>query len=108
MVRELSDLILRRRAKDEGLGLVSVTGVNVTLQFPGEDAYDLSAAVVFVSPFGGEQENRETFRSLLRNASYFQSAMSRNLRLRQTPRIRFEIDDSIRKGDALLEKMEEA
>ncbi len=98
LVRELSNLIIRRRIKDDRLGLVSVTGVKL--------APDLSHAVFTVSPFGTESENKRTWAALADNSNFFQSTLGRNLRLRQTPRITFEQDDSIREGDRILDLIE--
>lgn len=98
MVKELSQLILKRRTKDERIGLVSVTRVDLTP--------DLSYATVFISPFGTEEENRATWHGMVSGLNFFQSTMSRNLRLRQTPHLRLEIDNSIREGDRILGLME--
>ena len=98
MVRELSELIIKRRIKDERIGFVSVTRISL--------APDLSDATVFVSLFGPEQEHKETWRGLLAAVKFFQSELRRSLRLRQTPRIHFELDTSIREGDAILDKIE--
>ncbi len=98
MLRELSRLIMERRTKDEEIGLVSVTAVQLSP--------DMSGAAILVSPFGGDEENEATWKALKRNAHYFQSTMSRNLRLRRTPELRFEIDNSIKEGDRMLDKLD--
>ena len=97
--REISNLIIKQRNKDDRIGLVSVTGVKLTPDF--------STLTVFVSPFGDEEENNETWRALLQHAARFQSETSRNLRLRHTPRIVFKLDTSIKEGDRLLGLMED-
>ncbi len=100
MLREMSNLIIKRRIKDERIGFVSVTGVDV--------AADLSTAVVKVSLFGAQdQENRDTWKGLIENLGWFQSEMGRALRLRQTPRLRYEIDTSIAEGDRILNLIEQ-
>lgn len=97
-MRELSELIIKRRIKDERIGFVSVTRVSL--------APDLSEATVFVSLFGPEEEYADTWRGLLAAARFFQSEVGKSLRMRQTPRLHFEKDDSIREGDAILDKIE--
>jgi ribosome-binding factor A len=98
MVREISELIIKRRIKDERIGFVSVTRVSL--------APDLSEATVFVSLFGPEEEHRDTWRGLTAATGFIQSSLGRSLRLRQTPRITFELDTSIQEGDAILDRIE--
>ena len=62
---------------------------------------------IFVSPFGGEEDNRLTWEALLRRANFFQSEISRNLRLRQTPKLWFKIDNSIKEGDDMYQRLDE-
>ena len=65
MVRELSELIIKRRIKDERIGFVSVTRISL--------APDLSEATVFISLFGPEEEHRDTWRGLTAAVKFFQS-----------------------------------
>ncbi len=99
MVREISSLIIRRRVKDDRIGLISVTGVEL--------APDLSRAQVRVSLFGDVEGNRQTWAALKSHKNFLQSHVSRNLRLRLTPRISFVNDNSIAEGDRLLQIIEE-
>jgi len=98
MARELSQLIIRRRLKDERIGLVSVSRISL--------APDLSTATVFISPFGTEEENRDTWHGMISALKHLQSTVSRNLRLRQTPRLKLEIDTSIKEGDRIIEMID--
>lgn len=98
IVRELSNLIIRRRAKDERLGFVSVTKADI--------APDLSTLTVGVSLFGDRADNNLTWKALQANAGWFQSQLGSLLRMRQTPRLRFEIDTSIAEGDRIIELLE--
>lgn len=95
LVREMAMAIQRSKAKRDGIGLVSVTRVELRP--------DLSEAVFYVSPFGSDKENHETMRSLKNLAGSFQSQIARDLHLRVTPRFRFEIDTSIKEGDRILD-----
>lgn len=99
MMRELSELVMKRRIKDERIGLISITGVDL--------APDFSVATVYLSPFGTEEENQETWRGMTAAIKFFQSTMSRNLRLRMTPRLRYEIDNRIKEGDRILDKLDQ-
>ena len=95
LIRAMAMAIQRRSAKRDGIGLVSVTRVELRPDF--------SEAVFYVSPFGGDKENHETMRSLKSLAGQFQSQIARDLHLRVTPRFRFEIDTSIKEGDRILD-----
>ncbi len=97
--RELAELIMRRRVRDDRLGLVSVTEVKL--------APDLSTLTAFVSMFASEKENKETWAALQFASREFQGTIARNLRLRETPRLQFEVDDRIKEGDRILDLMEQ-
>lgn len=98
MQREMSELIIKRRIKDERIGFVSVTRVDLLA--------DLSEAFVYVSLFGTEEENPVTLKALIQNVKFFQSSMGRNLRLRQTPKLTIKEDHSIQEGDHILNVIE--
>lgn len=98
MTKAFATLIMKRRAKDERLGLVSVTGVDL--------AADLSTAIIRVSLFGTEEENRDTWKGLAANLRFFQSQIGKDLRLRYTPRMEYALDTSIAEGDRILEIIE--
>lgn len=98
ILREISELIMRMRIRDDRLGLVSVTQVDL--------ADDLGHMTVLVSPFGSEAENAETVEALAEHAKAFQTSVGRDLRLRQTPRLQFALDDRIKEGDRIIEIMD--
>ncbi len=98
ILRELSGLIVRRRLKDERIGLVSITRVDL--------ARDLSVMTVYISMFGEQKENRITWKALKDNANFFKSTLSRNIRLRVTPALIFEEDETIKEGDRILDIIE--
>ena len=85
---ELSKLILER-IKDPRLGFVTVTHVKITA--------DLKSAVVFLSVLGEKKKKEETFKVLQRAAGFLQHEVGIALKLRYTPKLRFELDDSLDK-----------
>lgn len=97
--KEMADLILRRRQKDDRLGLISISRVDLKA--------DLSELHIWVSLFGDTSDNSRSWLALQDHCHFFQSSLGRNLRLRQTPHLSISIDESIREGDRVLEKMEE-
>lgn len=69
------------------LGLVTVTGVDVTR--------DLHAATVFVSIYGSDAERTATLEGLASVANHLRARIGRALRLRLSPEIVFREDESI-------------
>ena len=94
--------ILRRELSTEECGLVSVNDVGV--------ANDLHSAAIFVSVLGSESQQYAARKRLERDRSHFQYILGREVVLKYTPRIRFELNDAIAEGDrviSLLEELEE-
>lgn len=98
IIRELAERLHRRKTKDDRLGLFSVVRCEL---LP-----DLSEVRVFFSLFGDEEANDDSWRAITRARRELQSAISRDLRLRQTPTFIFQKDTSIQEGDLLLQKMD--
>lgn len=85
---------------DPRLGLVSITGVDV--------APDMANAVVYFSTFGDDDGIEATGAALTAAAGRLQRAVAREVRLKRTPRLRFEVDHGIVEGeriDAVLREL---
>ncbi|HEX3846663.1 MAG TPA: 30S ribosome-binding factor RbfA [Steroidobacteraceae bacterium] len=87
--RELMDL-LRRDVKDERIGNVTITGVDVTP--------DLRAARVYYVVFGKDGPDPQVQRGLTSAAGFLRNALSKSLMIRHTPNLTFELDSSIAQG----------
>jgi len=87
--RGLTDL-LRRDVKDERIGNVTITAVNVT--------GDLRTARVYYLVFGKEGPDPKVQRGLESAAGFLRNALSRSLMIRHTPTLTFELDTSIEHG----------
>jgi len=97
--REISDL-LQRQVKDPRLGnFVAVTDVSTSP--------DLRYCKVFVSCIANETEKRETLSVLAAAAGFFRNELAKRLRLRRIPKLSFQWDDSIRRGDHLLQLIDQ-
>lgn len=82
-------------------GLITVTGVHC-----GKDLRD---ATVSVSIFGDDALKETAIRHLQHRAKRFQAVINREVRLKFTPRLLFQLDLSLEKGDevlALISKLE--
>src|SRR5258708_8757092 len=85
--RELTEL-LRRDVKDERIGNVTITAVNVT--------GDLRTARVYYLVFGKEGPDPKVQQGLTSAAGFLRNALSKSLMIRYTPTLTFELDTSIK------------
>jgi ribosome-binding factor A len=85
--------------KDPRIGLVTVTGVDT--------APDLRHAVVFVSVLGSEKKKQATLRGLEAAHGLLQSQLARQLRLKRTPQLTFEYDQSVERGVRMSQLIDE-
>lgn len=75
-------------------GLITVTGVSC-----GKDLRD---ATVGISVFGDDELKKTAIQHLQHNARRFQAVINREIWLKFTPRLLFQLDRSIEKGDEVL------
>jgi ribosome-binding factor A len=92
MKKELSDII-GRKLKDPRIGFVTVTDVRVT--------GDLQQAKVYISVLGDEEQRQNTLKGLAKAKGFIRSEIGQRIRLRKTPEIYFEIDESIDYGNRI-------
>jgi len=97
--RELSELI-RNEVRDPGLGLVTVTSVDVSR--------DLSHAKVYVSTLEGDEALAQSLRALTRAAGFLRSRLARMLDARTVPELHFVHDESVERGVRLSRLIDEA
>ncbi|MCM3569058.1 30S ribosome-binding factor RbfA [Neobacillus mesonae] len=92
MKKELSDII-GRKIKDPRIGFVTVTDVQVT--------GDLQQAKVFISVLGDDEQKENTLKGLAKAKGFIRSEIGHRIRLRKTPEIIFEFDESIDYGNRI-------
>jgi len=92
--RELTEL-LRRDVKDERIGNVTITAVDLTA--------DLRSAKVYYLIFGKEGPDPAVQRGLTSAAGFLRNALSKSLMIRYTPMLTFELDTSIEHGVRLTQ-----
>ncbi|GAC91718.1 ribosome-binding factor A [Anoxybacillus flavithermus NBRC 109594] len=92
MKKELSDII-GRKLKDPRIGFVTVTDVRVT--------GDLQQAKVYISVLGDEEQKKNTLKGLAKATGFIRSEIGQRIRLRKTPEIYFEIDETIDYGQRI-------
>jgi len=76
-------------------GAVTVTEVSA--------ARNLRTARVLVSVRGDEQQQQQTISLIRRHRTEIQQAINRDLTIKYTPVLHFELDSSIQKGDRVLD-----
>jgi ribosome-binding factor A len=85
--------------KDPRIGFVTVTGV--------ETSRDLRTARVFVSVLGSERKRENTLAGLEAAHGVLQGRIARELRMKWTPQLTFEYDDSVERGVRISQLIDE-
>ena len=99
VMRELSNII-RGEIKDPRIHPVtSITAVEV--------APDLKTCKTYVSVLGDEKAQEDTVKGLKSAEGYIRMQLAKNLNLRNTPEIRFILDQSIAYGIEMSKKIDE-
>lgn len=99
VMREMS-IIIRDEIKDPRIHpMTSVSAVEV--------APDLKTCKVYISVLGNEKEQQDTIEGLRSAAGYARKCLASSLNLRNTPEIRFILDQSIEYGIRMSKKIDE-
>lgn len=100
LIREqVSSLIMMGELKDPRINsMLSITTVKV--------ANDLSSAKLHVSSLEGEAKLAKSVKALNHAAGFIQNRIGRQLRMRQTPRLNFVEDTTVKDSIALNRKID--
>jgi ribosome-binding factor A len=97
--KELSSII-REEIKDPRIHpMTSVMSVEV--------APDLKTCKAYISVLGSEEAKQNTLKGLNSAVGYIRRELARNLNLRNTPEIRFILDESIEYGVTMSKKIDD-
>ena len=96
--RQIGEVIRREFPVSEA-GLVTINDVDV--------AGDLHSAVVFISILGNAEQQKRGLDLLTRHRKRIQGLVGRAVVLKYTPTLRFVIDDSVVRGNRVLQIIEE-
>src|SRR5271154_740876 len=96
--REIGEAIRREFHVTEA-GLINVNDVDM--------AGDLKSAVVFISIFGNAEQQKRGFQLLTEHRIRIQSLLGRSIVLKYTPTLKFVFDDSIVRGNRVLQILDE-
>ncbi|KIY21499.1 MULTISPECIES: 30S ribosome-binding factor RbfA [Mesobacillus] len=92
MKKELGDII-SRKIKDPRVGFVTVTDVQVT--------GDLQQAKVYISVLGDEQQREDSLKGLAKAKGFIRTEIGQRIRLRKTPELIFEFDETMAYGNRI-------
>ncbi len=99
VMRELS-IIIRDEIKDPRIHpMTSISAVEV--------APDLKTCKVYISVLGDEKAQEDTIAGLKSAAGYARKCLASSMNLRNTPEIRFILDQSIEYGVRMISKIDE-
>lgn len=98
VMREVLGTAISTELQDPRIGFVTVTSVDTSP--------DLRHARVFVSVLGSERERDATMDGLRSAHGLLQSAINSQLRLKRTPTLRFEYDESIERADRITRMLD--
>jgi ribosome-binding factor A len=97
--RELSE-ILRTELKDPRVGMITLTGVEVSS--------DLAHAKVFFTSLAGAEHREATLQGLARAGGFLRTMLGARLKTHNVPELHFFYDASVESGIRLTHLIEEA
>lgn len=98
-IREVVSMAILTELRDPRIEGVTVTQVEVTP--------DMRGAKVFVSVMGNEAKQKLCLRGLQNSAGFLQSKVAERIDTRYTPRLRFELDEGVKKSIAIAKMLSE-
>jgi ribosome-binding factor A len=90
---------IRREFHVDDVGLITVNDIDV--------GGDLKSAVVFISVFGNSTQQKTALNKLETHRIRLQGMMAKAVVLKFTPTLKFVVDDSIVRGNRVLQIIEE-
>jgi ribosome-binding factor A len=98
-IREILGDAIATELKDPRIGFVTVTEVDTSP--------DLRSARVFVSVLGDQEDRERSLAGLRSSHGVLQGRIAGAMRLKRTPTLTFEYDDSVERGDRISRLLDE-
>jgi ribosome-binding factor A len=92
-IKEVLGEAITTELKDPRIGFVTVTEVDTSP--------DLRAARVYVSVLGSEEERERSLAGLRSSHGFLQGKIASAMRMKRTPTLTFEYDESAERGDRI-------
>ena len=99
LVKRAVGEVIRRTFPVQEVGVVTVTDVSMS--------NDLRSGVVFLSIFGNKEQKNKVFHTICEKTKMIQMQLAHEVILKYTPQIRFQLDESIDRGNRVLEILDE-
>ena len=98
-IKEILGDAIAAELKDPRIGFVTVTGVDTSS--------DLRSARVYVSVLGDEDDRERSLTGLRSSHGVLQRKIADAMRLKRTPTLTFEYDESVERGDRITRLLDE-
>jgi len=98
-IKEILGDAISTELKDPRIGFVTVTDVDTSP--------DLRAARVYVSVLGTQEERDRSLQGLRSSHGFLQGKIASAMRMKRTPTLTFEYDDSVERGDRITRLLDE-
>ena len=92
-IKEILGDAITTELKDPRIGFVTVTDVDTSS--------DLRTARVYVSVLGTEEERERSLTGLRSSHGFLQGKIASSMRMKRTPTLTFEYDESAERGDRI-------
>ena len=92
-IKEILGDAITTELKDPRIGFVTVTDVDTSP--------DLRAARVYISVLGSEEERERSLAGLRSSHGFLQGKIASAMRMKRTPTLTFEYDESVERGDRI-------
>jgi ribosome-binding factor A len=99
VIREVLAAAIATELKDPRIGFVTVTDVDTSP--------DLRAARVYVSVLGTDEEREDAMKGLRSAHGFLQSRIGSEVRMKRTPTLTFEYDETIERAARLTQMLED-
>jgi ribosome-binding factor A len=98
-IREILGDAIATELKDPRIGFVTVTDVDTSP--------DLRAARVYVSVLGSDEERESSLAGLRSSHGVLQGKIASGMRMKRTPTLTFEYDETVERGDRITRLLDE-
>ena len=98
-IKEILGEAITTELKDPRIGFVTVTDVDTSP--------DLRAARVYVSVLGSEEERESSLAGLRSSHGVLQGKIASGMRMKRTPTLTFEYDETVERGDRITRLLDD-
>ncbi|NQY74946.1 MAG: 30S ribosome-binding factor RbfA [Candidatus Margulisbacteria bacterium] len=97
LIKEEIAHILQRKMRDQHIGFISITNVDVSK--------DMSHAKIYFSQIGTDKEKKKTLNTLKTASRFIKGEIGKVIRLKHIPDLQFIFDESLERGFDIVDKI---